>query len=249
MVMNAVRYTLFHRQNGRCHYCSVHMSTSHKGPYHVTADHIRTKKEGGGDMIGNLVGACFRCNNMRGSIRYEAFKEYVTLYGCVQFVQTYKRISAEEIEQHKLMWAFIRCERLDVAWLAPTLYFGDRQTYHAPAGIAKAPPVNLAPAILPLRRPYLQLCRNLLKDIRLKFTYDQRKVIIEEGLALEQYRTGTQDNPSGGLQITGKRDGDHDERRSDGHPSGDASQKADDPAVADTRWTVSPSYFGRELFG
>lgn len=201
MVMNPVRYTLYQRQKGRCHYCNVHMTISHKGPYHVTSDHIRTKKEGGGDMIGNLVGACFRCNNMRGSIRYEAFKEYVTLYGCRDFVDTYKRLTTEEIDLHKMMWTYIRAERLDVAWLAPSFYFNQNSTYRAPtAGIAKDPAVKLAPAILPLRRPYLQVCRNGLNDIRLKFNYDERKAIIDKGLELE-HRTGHQGNSPQGLQI------------------------------------------------
>jgi hypothetical protein len=251
MVMNAVRHTLYNNQRGFCHYCNIKMTKGHKGPYHVTADHIRTKKEGGGDMIGNLVGACFECNNRRGSIRYEAFKEFTTLYGRENYVSVYRRISEEEIEKHKLMWAFIRSERLDLAWIAPSTYFGPRTTWHSPpnAELAKQPAVNLTPAILPLRRPYLQVCRNLLKDIRQKFTYDQRKEIIDEGIACEQNCNRKKDQQEEGLSSRGQRDMHSVDQQRDGYPTDHAGDKADNPSVSGPRWTVSPSYFGRELFG
>lgn len=243
MAMNAVRFTLFHNQKGYCHYCNVKMTTGLKGPYHVTADHIRTKKEGGGDTIGNLVGACFECNNRRGSIRYEAFKEFTTLYGREHYVSVYKRINHEEVEKHKLMWAFIRSERLDLAWLAPSSYFGDRTTWYSPpnSGLAKGPkgPVNLTSRpTVPLRRPFLQVCRNILKDIRLKFTYDQRKLIIDEGLAREerQLRDRTDRDASRGLHSSTVGDGPDDQTRRDRVTLGGVQGNANDWPMLDPVW-------------
>lgn len=244
-----MRFTLYHNQRGYCHYCNVKMTTALKGPYHVTADHVRTKKEGGSDNISNMVGACFTCNNLRGAIRYEAFKQFTLLYGREHFVSVYKRLTAAEIEVNKAMWAFIRHERPDVAWIAPKGYFENAMTWKAPTtGTLKGPPpppVKKTTAVyLPLRRPYLQVCRGILRDIKQKFTYDQRKAIIEGLLDEErQLRNSRQDRASRGLRIGSIGSGAYDEGQGVGPSSGNSNVDASDWPVFDTDWSLpSPSH-------
>jgi len=51
-------------QNHRCCYCGVRFGI---GPDAPTLEHVRTRGRHGTNCYANLVVACYRCNNLRGS--------------------------------------------------------------------------------------------------------------------------------------------------------------------------------------
>lgn len=103
--MSSLRSYLFHEQRGKCHYCNVTMTMKTTGKYHCTVDHKVPKSWGGSDLIGNLVGACFTCNNMRGTIQYWAFKMYITIYGNKRTIKEVLRaVTREEYIAQQKMW-------------------------------------------------------------------------------------------------------------------------------------------------
>lgn len=53
---------LFRRDLGTCGYCGKHFSEDH-----LTRDHIHPVSKGGRDTWTNVVAACFKCNNLKGS--------------------------------------------------------------------------------------------------------------------------------------------------------------------------------------
>ena len=73
------RTEAFRRQAGRCHYCGVLMwaedpetfAKVHRLSQRVmrglqcTAEHLRARRDGGGDTQENIVAACLRCNRQR----------------------------------------------------------------------------------------------------------------------------------------------------------------------------------------
>lgn len=76
------RRILFDQQNKRCFWCDRVMNRPPKGArkkgrparsLDVTIDHIIPQSCGGTDAWGNLIGACFDCNNRRGSMDAETF--------------------------------------------------------------------------------------------------------------------------------------------------------------------------------
>lgn len=104
-----LRQYLFHSQRGKCHYCNVQMARKVKEKYFVTEDHIIPKSAGGSDMIGNLVGACNVCNNMRGSIPYQVFKTFIQIHGNEKPIkEVLKSLSMEEYYRHKDMYDVVR---------------------------------------------------------------------------------------------------------------------------------------------
>lgn len=58
----------FRRENGRCFYCDRPLIY-----HHATMDHIKPKSQGGKLEIGNIVIACFKCNNRRGDYPADIF--------------------------------------------------------------------------------------------------------------------------------------------------------------------------------
>lgn len=101
----SLRSYLFYEQRGKCHYCNVPMTLKTSGKYFCTKDHKVPKSMGGSDMVLNLVGACNTCNNMRGTIPYWAFKQFIQLYGNSRKVnQVLRSLTREEYEKHKRMW-------------------------------------------------------------------------------------------------------------------------------------------------
>jgi 5-methylcytosine-specific restriction endonuclease McrA len=64
----------FYRQHGLCFWCKRPMMLgSHGGngacdPLTMTADHVRPVWDGGQTIPGNIVAACFECNQSRGRI-------------------------------------------------------------------------------------------------------------------------------------------------------------------------------------
>lgn len=57
---------LFYRRGGRCKYCGGPTALGGEGPNMATRDHVRPRSKGG-KQAGNLVLACFKCNNAKGS--------------------------------------------------------------------------------------------------------------------------------------------------------------------------------------
>lgn len=65
------RWKANRRQDGKCLWCDVGMlKGSHAPPNHpqrLTAEHLVTKSEKGGDDAFNIVAACFKCNTDRAN--------------------------------------------------------------------------------------------------------------------------------------------------------------------------------------
>jgi 5-methylcytosine-specific restriction endonuclease McrA len=82
-------------QGGRCYYCDLPMwdnaSSSVPQKYRrtkvalkflrCTAEHLHPRSEGGGNTVGNIVAACFYCNNQRHRRKWplspEAHRQHV----------------------------------------------------------------------------------------------------------------------------------------------------------------------------
>lgn len=80
--INRLRLILWDRQKGLCHYCEIHMVRTRKPhPECVTVDHIIPKCDGGTRALHNVVGACWTCNNARGSTPYAMFMALVKTRG------------------------------------------------------------------------------------------------------------------------------------------------------------------------
>jgi len=60
--------TLYAHQNGQCHYCSKPLVIRD-----MTLDHMTPLSRGGADHVSNLCGACYPCNNDKGSMTAEEF--------------------------------------------------------------------------------------------------------------------------------------------------------------------------------
>jgi 5-methylcytosine-specific restriction endonuclease McrA len=64
----------FHRQDGLCFWCKRPMLWGGHGgngscePLTATADHVRPVWDGGQTISGNIVAACYECNQARGQI-------------------------------------------------------------------------------------------------------------------------------------------------------------------------------------
>lgn len=82
MGIRPVLKQLWDRQKGECHYCGILMT---KGVLHnpdrITSDHVIPKSKGGKNDISNLVGACWVCNNARGTLDCEHFSAFVKKNG------------------------------------------------------------------------------------------------------------------------------------------------------------------------
>ena len=73
---------LFRAHNGRCFYCDrptrlPQSGETASGALSATVDHIIPRCQGGRHDWNNLVLACFRCNNRRGSQSAEAWLRLV----------------------------------------------------------------------------------------------------------------------------------------------------------------------------
>ncbi len=105
----SLRNYLFYSQRGKCHYCNIHMDRKPKGKFFCTEDHIIPRSMGGSDLIGNLVGACLTCNNMRGSIPYEEFKTFIQLHGNrVPIKEVLKSLTPEQYLLYKVVYDAVR---------------------------------------------------------------------------------------------------------------------------------------------
>ena len=64
-----IHRTLHQVQDGRCHYCGC------QAPLHP--DHVVPKRHGGTDHPSNIVGACRRCNGIKGARSADYFLEHM----------------------------------------------------------------------------------------------------------------------------------------------------------------------------
>jgi len=62
-------------QDSRCKYCLANLKR-----HEVTADHMHPRSAGGMDE-GNIVGACYRCNQAKGSMTVQRFRKLVHCSG------------------------------------------------------------------------------------------------------------------------------------------------------------------------
>lgn len=79
--VGAVARSLFHKQGGLCHYCKCQMVLKRGHSTAVTVDHIKPKSKGGTRHKRNIIGACWACNNARGSTPYDVFLAHVKANG------------------------------------------------------------------------------------------------------------------------------------------------------------------------
>lgn len=73
--LKSIRTSAFHAQSGRCFYCGLamwHVSPDElalrphsAGPLRCTAEHLVARKDGGKDVLGNVVAAHAACNHRR----------------------------------------------------------------------------------------------------------------------------------------------------------------------------------------
>ncbi len=142
------------------------MSKKATGRFHATEDHIYPKSKGGSDLIGNLVGACFTCNNMRGTIEYWAFKQFIQLHGNRRSISDVLRsLTREEYELHQEMYDAVR---------------DSRHATHLPEKERPIlPPFILAPE--QYRRTILRTVRRTLQSIILSIPEEKRNQILQEG--------------------------------------------------------------------
>lgn len=89
---------LWHRQGGRCHYCQIEMRyrTNPLKDYTATIDHLKPKSKSGTNSIDNLVLACKRCNEMKGSKTEKKFLELLRLAGAIGTWRIYLKESSWE---------------------------------------------------------------------------------------------------------------------------------------------------------
>ena len=59
-----VRHRLAQQQKFRCCYCKRPFTGD--GPTKATIEHLKPKRDGGGDSLKNLAAACLHCNQHRG---------------------------------------------------------------------------------------------------------------------------------------------------------------------------------------
>ena len=153
-----LRRYLHRVQRGKCHYCSMQMSIVVSGKFFCTVDHKLPISEGGSNMIDNLVGACFTCNNMRGTIPYWAFQRFVSLYGNSEPVRAVmRRLTVEEYQRQKAMWDAIHGFKTDQA------------------------------SIPAERRPYLSQLRNKLGQVTYSMRQSKRNAIWSAYLKQEMH--------------------------------------------------------------
>ena len=67
-------------QSNKCHYCNCEMNRVNKSPQLATVEHLVDKwsspKHRKIEDASNLVAACFKCNNSRGSKRNRIARNY-----------------------------------------------------------------------------------------------------------------------------------------------------------------------------
>lgn len=71
------RKRLFVEQDGKCYYCegdTCMQSYIDNDPLLFTLEHLQRKADGGSDGMGNIVGACYRCNTHRDVIPSDVWK-------------------------------------------------------------------------------------------------------------------------------------------------------------------------------
>lgn len=82
-----------HARNPRCHYCgnitelkpsSFEMSPECKpGSMHATLDHRVPSAQGGADHAANWCLSCFTCNNLKGDMAEQDYKEMLRIEGVI----------------------------------------------------------------------------------------------------------------------------------------------------------------------
>lgn len=70
----AARRRLLNEQDGRCAYCNDPMTMTTGRQDTVTLDHATPTARGGRTEMSNLVGACSRCNNLKGDMTVDEFR-------------------------------------------------------------------------------------------------------------------------------------------------------------------------------
>lgn len=76
------RWHLWQKQRGQCHYCKRCMTMQVDNTVLMcTVDHVVPRAHGGWRDPDNIVGACYQCNNARGTLPADLFARYVRRFG------------------------------------------------------------------------------------------------------------------------------------------------------------------------
>lgn len=163
----SARLYLYKKQGGKCHYCRKQMTKRPVGPHHATEDHIIPRAQGGASSFANLVGACFKCNNMRGNIPYSTFKEFIETHGNTQSIaEVLRGLTPAQYQSRKYMYDTVK------------LYWGGKKGPHFMAEeVVKTPTAQKT-----YRRPYLHVTRRNIESIIVGIPYAKIKKYIKEGM-------------------------------------------------------------------
>lgn len=179
---NSYRIYLWQKQRGKCHYCRIQMTKHPNGKYFVTEDHIIPKSRGGSRELTNLVGACHTCNNMRGTIDYKHFKDFIEVHGNKQPIRdVMSALTAEQYEARKAMYDGVRAGSYMThvpPWQrqAPPPLFHEK--HQEPP---KKKPYVWEPKPKPYRRDFLHLTRRNLESIMNGIPYWKQRQYLNEG--------------------------------------------------------------------
>jgi hypothetical protein len=178
---NTRREQIHWEQRGKCYYCACHMVLGIQKPgeradeFLCTEDHLTPVSMGGSDQRDNVVGACFLCNNIRGTISYDAFKWFVKTYGRGAVpMATYRSLAKTDTSPNLKYWLEL---------LKPNRWAGIRaQGVTVDCGPIKVPTVPNAaiPPYVPTmnsRRRFLVMARRHIHDIVYGIPYYERNTI------------------------------------------------------------------------
>lgn len=69
LTKSEVRRLLWDEQSGKCFYCQSPISLNHQDRLsYATIDHVQPRSGGGNDKLGNLVLACWGCNQAKSDM-------------------------------------------------------------------------------------------------------------------------------------------------------------------------------------
>lgn len=178
-----MRMYLYDVQGGKCHYCQVQMTQKPIGKFFCTSDHIIPKSKGGSNSVTNFVGACHTCNNMRGTIPYEYFKQYIELHGNKKSIKEVLRVlTREQYLQHQAMYDAVRLNNY-AGHIPVQKRRGLPPLFGRPPIVGLDPPPPPTYTLPKRRRDFIHLTRWKLQSIIIGIPYRVRvKYLEEEGL-------------------------------------------------------------------
>lgn len=104
MVSKYQRSYVWSASKGICHYCKRKMELYGGGQLRFTVDHKKPKARKGNDQTRNLIASCRRCNELKGSVGYNDFREFISVYGFINVARKMRSLTHEEYMANQRMW-------------------------------------------------------------------------------------------------------------------------------------------------